>query len=426
MSSHKAFKTLKKVFPAEPTFISNQETAEKIVKTLIKSGIQPLKSTSSSLLSSLNPHITNLVLSNPLVLPHSCVKLFNFLQKNPSHKHNLKSHVTLLCRLYQARKFAQMKIVLNVIVTNDNLRCPVSEIASLIEEGPNGMKFAGTLCDMLFRVYAENKMVEEAIGVFDYVGRNGIEIGERSCIVLLLALRKCGRVDSCWRFFDRMVKNGVRITVLTYNTILKAYIGRKDFEGVSEVLRLMEKDGVGYNVVTSTLLIDLFGSSERIEDAQKVFEEMPERGIEPDMYVYTSIINCYCKAGNMERALFLLSECNQRGFAPNEHTYGVLINGACKAGQMEMADILVNEMQSKGIDVNQVVFHTYLSSIVIVILIVINAAIRLRYYCHGIHTYLYMLILLHPDVSTHPRARASPSRVCSHRIIRSPWIQVRC
>ena len=59
-------------------------------------------------------------------------------------------------------------------------------------------------------------------------------------------------------------------------------------------------------------------------------------------------------------------------------------------------------------------FTLILPSIVIVILIVINAAIWLGYYCHDIHTLLYMLILLHPGISTPPRARASPSRVCSH------------
>ena len=61
-------------------------------------------------------------------------------------------------------------------------------------------------------------------------------------------------------------------------------------------------------------------------------------------------------------------------------------------------------------------FTLILPSVVIVILIMIKAAIWLGYYCHDIHIYLYMLILLHPGVSTPPRARAkaSPLRVCSH------------
>ena len=44
----------------------------------------------------------------------------------------------------------------------------------------------------------------------------------------------------------------------------------------------------------------------------------------------------------------------------------------------------------------------------------INVAIWLGYYYHDIHTYLYMLILLHPSVGTPPKARASLSRVYSH------------
>ena len=44
----------------------------------------------------------------------------------------------------------------------------------------------------------------------------------------------------------------------------------------------------------------------------------------------------------------------------------------------------------------------------------INAALWLGYYCHDIHTYVYMLILLHPNVGTPPKAKASLSLVCSH------------
>ncbi|TQE06735.1 hypothetical protein C1H46_007684 [Malus baccata] len=228
--SRKTFKTLKKAFPTDPASISNQETAEKIAKTLIKLGLQPLKSTSPSLLSNLNPHVTNLVLSNPLVPPHSCLTLFNFLQTNPSHKPNLQAHAILIRRLYNARRFAQMKIVLNGIVTNDNLRFPVSKITSLIEDEPDGVKFVGTLCDMLFRVYADNKMFEEAIGVFEYVGKNGLEIEERSCFVLLLALKKCGRVDLCLRFFDQMVEKGVRITVYPLTLVMNELCKRGEVE----------------------------------------------------------------------------------------------------------------------------------------------------------------------------------------------------
>ncbi|KAK9920944.1 hypothetical protein M0R45_029480 [Rubus argutus] len=181
-------RTLKKLIPSDDTMISNQQVAQKIAKTLIESGLQHLK-TSSSLLSNLNPHITHLILSDPVVPPQSCLSLFNFLRRNPSlksHRPNLQAHLTLFCRLHEARRFAQMNNVVSAIVNNDLLRCPVSGIVSLIEDGRYEPESVEKLCDMLFRVYADNKMFDEANGVFDYAYKNGFEIEERSCFVLCL------------------------------------------------------------------------------------------------------------------------------------------------------------------------------------------------------------------------------------------------
>jgi len=162
--------------------------------------------------------------------------------------------------------------MLNCVVTDDSLRCPVSIIVSLIEGGCNEPKFVDKLCDMLMRVYADNRMFEEAVGVFDYMEKNGLEIEERSCFVLLLAFKRCDRVESCLGFFCRMVESGIEITVysmtsvidglckrgevergrelmgemvdrgikpnvITYNTFLNAYVERKDFVGLNEILR---------------------------------------------------------------------------------------------------------------------------------------------------------------------------------------------
>nr|POE50306.1 pentatricopeptide repeat-containing protein [Quercus suber] len=163
-----------------------------------------------------------------------------------------------------------MKNILICIVADDNLQCPVSIIVSLIEEdGFNEPKFVVKLCDMLMRVYSDNRMCEEAVGVFDYMEKNGFEIEERSCFVLLLALKKCDRVESCFEFFRQMVESDVEITVyamtsvidglcrrgevergrelmaeivgrgikpnvITYNTFVNAYVERKDFRGVNE------------------------------------------------------------------------------------------------------------------------------------------------------------------------------------------------
>ncbi|CAJ1932534.1 unnamed protein product [Sphenostylis stenocarpa] len=220
-----------------------------------------------------------------------------------------------------------MRTLLNSLVTNVEIKHPVAGLVSLVDECEWESKseiesnFVEKLCDMLFRVCADNKMFREAIGVFEYVMAKGLVIDGRSCFMLLLALKRCNDVEFCVRFFRQMVESGrvnigvqsltlvvdvlsrrgqverakklmeemaekgiVRPTVFTYNTLLNACVVRKDRRGVDEILGLMESEGVQPCLTTYTILIEGYGNSGRIGEAEKVFEEMGERNVEMDVY----------------------------------------------------------------------------------------------------------------------------------------------
>ena len=236
-----------------------------------------------------------------------------------------------------------MKTVLTHIVTHHKLCNPALDIIASFDK--NDTLFLTKLCDMLFRVYSDHKMFEEALVVYDYMEQNGLVIEERSCFVLLLALKKSGDLDLLMRFFRKLVDSGkveikvqsltividvlcqkreverakalmdemvgkgiVEPNVFTYNTLLKAYIARKDQKGVTEILSLMKKRQVAHNLITCDLLIQWYGSSGDIEEAEELFKNMRGRGIEPDVYVYTSLINWTCRHGNLKRAFALFDE----------------------------------------------------------------------------------------------------------------------
>ncbi|XP_022640469.1 pentatricopeptide repeat-containing protein At2g32630-like [Vigna radiata var. radiata] len=356
-----------------------------------------------SVIPCIAPQITYYVLSDPSLPPRSCLSFFHFLATQNPQKPDLKAHLILLYRLFSAKQFASMRTLLNSLVTNVEIKHPVREFVSLVDEcesqfgseSESESYFVEKLCDMLFRVCADNRMFREAIWVFDYVMSKGLAIEGRSCFVLLLALKRCKEVEFCVRFFHRMVECGrvdigvqsltlvvdvlcrrgeidrgkklmkemaergiVRPTVFTYNTLLNACVVRKDRKGVEEILGLMESEGVLACLTTYTILIEWYASSGRIGEAEKVFEEMRERNMQMDVYVYTSMISWNCRAGNVRRALALFDEMIWKGIVPNTHTYGAMISGMCKAGQMEAAEILLEEMQTKGLDLNVVIFNT--------------------------------------------------------------------
>ncbi|KRG90304.1 hypothetical protein GLYMA_20G081700v4, partial [Glycine max] len=288
--------------------------------------------------------------------PLSCLTFFHFL---PSP--DLNARLILLYRLFAARKFAAMRTLLDSLVTTEvETKRPVSDVVSLVDECEFEPHFVETLCDMLFRVCADNRMFRDALKVFDYVMEKGlvvelcvrffrrmvesgrVDIGVQSLTIVVDVLCRRGEVGRAKELMNEMAARGVVPTVFTYNTLLNACVVRKDREGVDEILGLMEREGVVASLVTYTILIEWYASSERIGEAEKVYEEMCERNVEMDVYVYTSMISWNCRAGNVRRASALFDEMICRGIA----------------GQMEAAEILLEEMQCKGVDLNVVIFNT--------------------------------------------------------------------
>lgn len=351
MSSHR---TLFSVFNKTVSFPSKQHQPNEIVHKITQILVNYSKTSNNpdlhSIISCITPHVTYRVLSEPILQPHSCLAFFHFLKtqhSNISFKPDLKAHLILISRLFEARKFATMKTILNGFVTDSDIPCPVSSIVDLVDEFES--HFVEKFCDMLFRVCSDNRLFDETIRVYDYVEEKGLVIEERSCFVLLLALKRCGEVDFCLRFFHRMVESNkfeirvqsltlvidvlcrrgevekakelmdemvgkgiVKPNVFTYNTLLNAYVGIKDRTGVDEILKLMEKEQVVFSVATYSILIQWYSSSGDIEEAEKIFEEMCEKNIEMDVYVYSSMISWSCRLGNMKQAFALFDEMSQR------------------------------------------------------------------------------------------------------------------
>ncbi|XP_020205378.1 pentatricopeptide repeat-containing protein At2g32630 [Cajanus cajan] len=381
MCSHSLKRILAK-FPPTPQHL---KLAHTITLNLLNS--------TTTTIPCLAPHVAYRVLSHPSLPPRSCLAFFHLLNPNP----DLTAHLILLFRLFQAQNFASFKSTLNSLLTQAQIKHPVSSLISLLDhyQFQSHPNFLRTLCDILFRLCADNGMFQDAFNVFDYGTAKASLIEPRSCFVLLLAFKKRAHFHLCEPFFRRMVdsarvdigvqsltlvvdvlcRNGdverakalihemaargvVTPNVFTYNTLLNACVARKDRNGVGEVLALMEREGVVLSLASYTILIQWHAGCGRIREAEKLFDEMRERNVEMDVYVYTSMISWNCREGNVRRALALFDEMISRGVAPNARTFGALISGVCKAGEMEAAQILLEEMQSKGVDLNGVIFNT--------------------------------------------------------------------
>ncbi|KAI3942920.1 hypothetical protein MKW92_046066 [Papaver armeniacum] len=329
--NQKLLKTLRSVLTSDTSIKTNHEIANKISEALKTLGCKSLLQPNNfPLLSNLNTDIIHLLVSNPLLKPTTCLDFFNFLNDEnkrfltpPTYEHDLQTYITLSLRLFKDRKFRMAKCFLNHVAIHENLNCPVSVTASLVENLCKDSDTLSEFFDMLFRVYLEQNMFEEA---FQFMVVGG--------------------------------SKGIKPNIFTYNALINGFIKMGKFEEVNEILELIDNEGLSKNVTTYTLLINKFITEGNVEEAEKVFAEMLERKIEPDIRVYTSMISGNCKTGNMKRAFALFDELSEKRINPNVHTYAALVNGLCRVGQMDAVKILLKEMQCKGIDLNQVVFNT--------------------------------------------------------------------
>ncbi|KAK1578616.1 hypothetical protein Q3G72_031719 [Acer saccharum] len=278
-----------------PPTNSHQHTASIIAQVLRYSRVEFLKNI-PLLLSSLNSHVIQLVFSNPRLRLRSCLDFFNFLRENPVNKPELVAHLTLFHILYDLGKFTDVQFVLNCIASDVNLRTSVLNIVFLVEDGTDDDHiFVQRLSGMLFSVYADNEMFEEAIGVFDYMENIGFKIHERCCIVLLLALNRCDKMDMSFSFFRKMVGTNVEITIFSMNIMMDGLCKRGE-----------------------------------VEKAKDLMEEMVTRGIEPDIVTYNTLINVYYINGMVDEALKVKSTMEYRGFGPDVVTYNTIASGLRK------------------------------------------------------------------------------------------------
>ncbi|RYR24693.1 hypothetical protein Ahy_B02g058204 isoform E [Arachis hypogaea] len=365
-------KTLLRLFNKGLSFPSDQqklqlELVNKITQNLLISNttnyFRPDREL-QSMISCITPNVTYHVLSNPDLPPHSLLSFFNFLRSrnfNITHILDIKAHVILLSRLFEARKFATMKSILSSVVIDGKLCCPIPGVVSLV--GELDPHFAEKLFDMLFRVCSDNRLFEEAFRVFDYAKMMGLGIEERSCFVLLLALKKCGLIDEALRVQDIMARKEIEADVFTYNIIACGLCKVHRYEEAKRTLNTMLEKGVVPNVVSFTTFIEIHCKEGNLAEAEWLFRDMEKRGEVPNVVTYNTLIDAYSKNEKMKQAHMLKSEMVEKGLLPDVYTYTSLIHGECIAGRVDEALNLFNEMSAKGIIGNIATYTSVISGL---------------------------------------------------------------
>ncbi|KAK3229353.1 hypothetical protein Dsin_001234 [Dipteronia sinensis] len=159
----------------------HQQTASNIARVLSHSGIQHLKN-SPLILSTLNSHIVQLVLSNSTLPLPSCLDFFNFLRQNPVNKLDLVTHLTFIRSMY----------------------CGIT---------PTLVTFS-----TLVNIFSKIGNFKEAKRLFE--GMNIRELRPNIVIYSVDGYCKIGNLEEAKWLFEEMEKRGVKPNIVTYSALI--------------------------------------------------------------------------------------------------------------------------------------------------------------------------------------------------------------
>nr|GEX25860.1 hypothetical protein [Tanacetum cinerariifolium] len=206
--------------------------------------------------------------------------------------------------------------------------------------------------------YANMKMTQDAIQVFEHMRVHGLKLHLPACTVLLSSLVKERLTDTMWKCYKKMLKIGIVPNLHIYNVLIHACCKSLDVVKAEEVMSEMEFKCVSPDLFTYNTLISLYCKKGMHYEALCIQDRMERAGVDPDIITYNSLIYGYCKQGRMREALRMFKEI--KGVTPNHVTYTTLIDGFCRVNSYDEAMRLREEMEAKGLFPGTVTYNTIL------------------------------------------------------------------
>ncbi|XP_050377113.1 pentatricopeptide repeat-containing protein At3g04130, mitochondrial [Argentina anserina] len=225
---------------------------------------------------------------------------------------------------------------------------------------------------------------EDAVRIFDGLGRFGLEKNTESMNLLLgtlckenkveiardifLELKshispnahtfnifihgwcKVNRVDEAHWTIQEMKGHGGHPCAMSYSTIILFYCQKCNFGKVYELFDEMEAQGCTPNVVTFTTVMSYLSKAEEFEEAMQLYERMKSAGCKPDTLFYNSLIHTLGRAGRVSEAIQVFEvEMSQNEVHHNTSTYNTMIAMFCNHVQEEEALEILRKMESSGL-----------------------------------------------------------------------------
>ncbi|KAK4438457.1 hypothetical protein Salat_0180000 [Sesamum alatum] len=264
-------------------------------------------------------------------------------------------------------------------------------------DSPIDAKGSTFVVNVLIKVFASNRMLENAIDAFEQARRIGFQPGVLSCNFLLKCLAEANERESLVTLFKEMKNNGPFPCLYTYTIMMNFYCsgdhghGTVDIEEATNILEEMGTIGISPSIVTYSVYIlglcnvglveiawDLiqelkrngqplncycynavihgFADRDEPDKGMEIFNEMKNDGIAADVYSYSILIEGFCRCRNVEKGLRLFEEMRNNNIIPSLVTYSSILKGLCKSGLTEISLDWFKMIGASGYEYDQ---HAY-------------------------------------------------------------------
>ncbi|KAF5735577.1 Pentatricopeptide repeat superfamily protein putative isoform 1 [Tripterygium wilfordii] len=193
-----------------------------------------------------------------------------------------------------------------------------------------------------------NKMIDDALAVFEFMRRKGIVTGHTYSLILK-AIAHSRDCDSALDMFAELEgSQGKDLDVIVYNTMISV-CGRFDrwLEG-KKIWKNMKENGYIGTRVTYSLLITMFVRCGLNELALDAYNEMVQNGFELGEDIMHAVIGASTKEGEWRVAFNVFQSMLKSKLKPNLIACNALINSLGKAGEVKSAFEIYDIMKSLG------------------------------------------------------------------------------
>ncbi|KAK1373869.1 Pentatricopeptide repeat-containing protein [Heracleum sosnowskyi] len=227
----------------------------------------------------------------------------------------------------------------------------IEEFWSLLKE----MKDVGYDLDIdtyikISRRFQKNKMIEDAVNLYEYMMDGPYKPLAKECSLLLRAIAASSTpdLDLVFRVVDKFEVAGHILEKTGYDLIHRSLTRVGRFDEAEKIMETMRNTGYEPDNITYSQLIHGLCKARRLEDACKVLDVMIGNECLPDLKTWTTLIQGHCAAGEVDRALFYFSRMMEENCEADADLLDVLVNGFLNQKRIDGAYTLLIELVNRA------------------------------------------------------------------------------